>query len=159
MRKFSLLFLMIGFVSCQFFQSKEELVEKEVEQRLEVVDWNEVDSYPLFESCDESTSKETQKACFQEAMYSYFVNAFSDAQFEVENDINETLYVDFKIDEHGFITILQIEENIRINELIPRFNEEISNRLNDLTTVAPALKQGSPVSMKFRLPLVLNTNN
>lgn len=159
MRRFSLLFLMVSVVSCQFFQSKEELVEKEVQERLEVVDWNEVDSYPLFESCDENTSKNIQKQCFQETMYSFFVAAFSNAEFEVENEINETLYVDFKIDEHGFITILQIEENLRINELIPGFNEEISNRLNDLTTVAPALKQGNPVSMKFRLPLALNTNN
>jgi len=159
MRKFLFLSCIVFLVSCELFQSKAVRTENKVQEDLLAIDWNDVDSYPLFEVCDENMTKEIQRMCFQEKMFNYFSAAFSDAQFEVETDINETLYVDFKIDEHGFITVLEIAENFRINELLPGFNEEISNRLNDLTTVAPALKQGNPVSMKFRLPLVLNTTN
>lgn len=159
MQRFSLLLICSFLVSCNYFQSRTVQTENKVQEELLAIDWNDVDSYPLFELCDENMTKEVQRECFEEQMFNYFASAFGDAQFEVETDVNETLYVDFKIDEHGFITILEIEENIRINELLPGFNKEISNRLNDLTTVAPALKQGNPVSMKFRLPLVLNTTN
>ena len=48
------------------------------------------------------------------------------------------------------------EKNTVLNE-ISDFNLRVSERLNDLTTVAPALKQGNPVGLRFRLPLVLNT--
>ncbi len=123
------------------------------------IDWNDVDTYPLFENCDEGVSKYEQRDCFQQTMLQYFTDAFSDAKFEVLETVDETLYIDFKVDEHGFITLDKIGENERINELIPNFNEEVSNRLKELTTVAPAIKRGIPVSMKFRLPLVLNTNN
>ncbi|MDT0620900.1 hypothetical protein [Croceitalea vernalis] len=159
MQKFLFLLMVVFLTSCELFQSKAVRTENKVQEDLLAIDWNDVDSYPLFDTCDENAPKSTQRSCFQENMFNYFSSAFSDAQFEVDTDINETLHVDFKIDEHGFITILEIEENVKINELLPGFNAEISSRLNDLTTVAPALKQGNPVSMKFRLPLVLNTTN
>jgi len=159
MRKFLFLPIVVMLVSCELFQSKEVRTENKVSEELLSIDWDDVDAYPLFDACDENVSKQIQKECFLENMFAYFSSAFSDAKFEVETDVNETLYVDFKIDEDGFISVLEIEENSRINDLIPDFNEEISNRLNDLTTVAPALKRGNPVSIKFRLPLVVNTTN
>ncbi|MDT0605812.1 hypothetical protein [Croceitalea rosinachiae] len=159
MQKFLFLPIVVLLVSCELFQSKEVRTENKVNEELLSIDWNDVDAYPLFDTCDENMTKQEQKECFQENMFAHFSSAFEDAKFEVESDVDETLYVDFKIDEHGFINILEIEESTRINNLIPGFNNEITNRLNDLTTVAPALKRGNPVSMKFRLPVVLNTTN
>ena len=159
MQRFLLFITIVLLGSCELFQSREARTENKANEELLSIDWNDVDTYPLFDSCSENMTKQEQKTCFQENMLSHFSSAFSDAEFEVETDVDETLYIDFRIDEHGFITILEIEENARVNALIPGFNEEISNRLNDLTTVAPALKRGNPVSMKFRLPLVLNTTN
>ncbi len=158
MQRLSLLFFCVLVTSCKYFQSKNTQTENSVSEALMAIDWNDVDTYPLFDVCDENTPKAEQKNCFQENMIGYFSEAFSDAEFEVEADLNDTLYVDFLIDEHGFISVLEIAENERINQLIPDFNDEVSARLNDLTTVAPALKRGIPVSMKFRLPLVLNTD-
>ena len=91
-------------------------------------------------------------------MMAYFSKAMDGLQFQVDNDLNDTTYIDFLIDEHGFITILNVEENTEILNEISDFNTKVSNRLNDLTTVAPALKRGIPVALKFRLPIVLNTN-
>jgi hypothetical protein len=72
--------------------------------------------------------------------------------------LNDTVYVDFLIDEHGFISVLNVEEKTSVLNEIADFNAKITARLNDLTTVAPALKRGNPVSLRFRLPLLLNTN-
>lgn len=145
--------------SCEVFQSKEARTENQVNEELMTIDWNDVDTYPLFENCNEGVSKNEQRDCFQQTMLNYFTKAFSDAEFQVAEEVEETLYVDFIVDEHGFISLLEIEDNVRVNELMPNFKEEISGRLKELTTVAPAIKRSIPVSMKFRLPLVLNTNN
>ena len=83
--------------------------------------------------------------------------ALEGMEFEVNNDLNDTVLLDFLIDEHGFITVQSVEERSAVLQEIEDFNATISKRLNDLTTVAPALKRGVPVSIRFRLPVVLNT--
>lgn len=164
MQKFGLLLLLFFLTSCELFQSTEKRTENRVREQLLEIDWNDVDTYPLFDACDENASKEMQRACFTEHMMASFSEVFEDAKFVVEEDIDQTLFVDFKIDEDGFISVLEIGQNEEINALLPNFNEIISKRLNDLTTGAnttlkPALKHATPVSMKFRLPLQLNTQN
>ncbi|MFD2588534.1 hypothetical protein ACFSQJ_16485 [Croceitalea marina] len=159
MRKFWCLYLLAVLTSCNYFQSQEKQTDQLINDKLLAIDWNDVDAYPLFENCDESANKQVQKECFQETMLNYFSSAFDDVEFEVENDINDTLYIDFLIDEHGFMTVLEIQEKDSIKKAVPELTTELSQRLNNLTTVAPALKRGTPVSIKFRLPIVLNTTN
>ena len=159
MRKY-LLFIGFGIlVSCELFMSKEEQMQKQVDEQLLEVEWNEVDSYPFFEEeCDESAPKEIQRDCFQTVLLSYFSQALDSLEFQVEKDMNETIYVDFKIDQHGFILVTNVEENGNILSEIEDFDKLITERLNDLTTVKPAIKRGIEVGLRCRLPIVLNTN-
>ena len=159
MRKFLFLFFLIIFSSCQYFQSQEKQTKQLVSDKLLAIDWNDVDQYPLFENCDEMSPKDIQRNCFQENLLNYFTTVFNDLQYEVEEDINDTLYINFLIDEHGFMTVLEIQEKDNLNQVLPDLKDELSTRLNNLITVAPAIKQSNPVSVKFRLPLVLNTTN
>ena len=144
-------------VSCEFFMSKEERTQRMVNQELLAIDWDDVDQYPLFENCDESSSKLMQKSCFQENMLHYLGAAFNDINYQVEEELQDTVNIDLLIDEHGFITLLNIEQPATILEQLPNFQEDVGDRLNDLTTVAPALKRGVPVSVRVRLPLILKT--
>ncbi|WP_431162888.1 hypothetical protein [Flagellimonas beolgyonensis] len=159
MRKFLWMSLCIGLLaSCELFESKEDKAQKLVNEELLGIDWNDVDQYPHFDSCDELAVKEAQRQCFQTVMIDTFSKALSGLKFQVQHDLNDTVYVDFLIDEHGFISVLNVEEKTSVLNEIADFNAKITARLNDLTTVAPALKRGNPVSLRFRLPLVLNTN-
>ena len=157
MQQIRFLVVLMVFTSCELFISKERQMERRVNQELMAIDWDSVDQYPLFDNCDENVSKEIQKACFETTMLNHFAKAFSGLQFEVEQDMNDTIKVDFLIDEHGFITIRDIEENGEIMAVLPNIKQEITTRLNDLTTVAPAIKQGVPVGVSIRLPLILKT--
>lgn len=159
MQKFFLLSILVLFASCNYFQSQEKQTRDRVNADLLAVDWNDVDQYPLFDNCDELSPKQIQRECFKENLLNYFSAAFNDLEFVVEEDINDTLYIDFLIDEDGFMTVLEIQEKNTINKVLPELKEQLSERLNNLTTVAPALKHANPVSIKFRLPLVLNTTN
>ncbi|WP_420321430.1 hypothetical protein [Flagellimonas sp.] len=157
MRKLVLLVFLGLLMSCELFTSKEEQTKNRVNQELLTIDWNDVDQYPLFEGCDETAPKEIQRDCFQTKMLQIASDTLESLNFEVQNDLEDTLYIDFKVDEHGFISILEMEEKQSILDEIADFNQQITERLRDLT-VAPALKRGIPVSLRFRIPLVLNTN-
>ncbi|WP_343487351.1 hypothetical protein [Allomuricauda sp. d1] len=130
-----------------------------VNDELLAIDWNDVDQYPLFETCDESAAKDQQLTCFQEQMYTNMVTTLEGLQYTVPQELNDTVNIDLLIDEHGFITVIDVHDSGVVDELIPEFSQEVTQRLNDVTTVAPALKRGIPVSMKFRLPIILNTAN
>lgn len=157
MQKFLLISCLSLLASCELFMSKEDKTQKMVNEELLSIDWNDVDQYPLFEGCDETVTKQVQRDCFQNSMMNHFSQALDSLQFQVNNDINDTMYVDFLIDEHGFISVLNVEEKPDILNEIEDFNTQITSRFKDLT-VAPALKRGIPVSLRFRLPIVVNTN-
>ena len=158
MRKRLFLFILFGvFTSCELFESKEEKTQKLINEELMAIDWNDVDQYPHFDNCDETATKQAQKECFEGVMMDFFSKALAGLKFEVDHELHDTVYIDFLVDEHGFISVLNVEEKTDVLNEISDFNHKISERLNDLTTVAPALKRGNPVSLRFRLPLVLNT--
>jgi len=159
MRKWLFGPMLLLLVSCEYFLSQEERTHRLVKEELSSIDWNDVDQYPLFDECDETASKNVQRACFKEIMLQRFSDTLSSLQLSLDNDLHDTIRVDFLIDEHGFITILEIQEKQDLEILLPGFKEEVGKRLNDLTTVAPAIKRGIPVSIKFRLPIILNTSN
>jgi len=159
MRRAWLFYLWVPLLlSCDYFSSRETKTQQLVNDELLTIDWNEVDGYPLFDNCDETLSRAEQRSCFENTLLQHFSAAFADLEFAVQDDLNQELFVDFLIDEHGFIAISQIEENDAVAQAIPGFYNEINARLNDLTTVKPAHKRGIPVSVRFRLPIVLNTN-
>jgi len=159
MRKLVLLVFFGLLCSCELFTPAEEQTKNKVNEELLTIDWNDVDSYPLFaDRCDENVSKQVQRGCFQTVILDYFSKALKNVQFQVDKDLNDTVYVHFLIDEHGFVSVTEIEENQAVLNEIKDFNTKISNQLNNLTTVRPALKRGIPVSLHFKLPIVLNTN-
>ena len=129
-----------------------------VNDELMAIDWNDVDQYPLFEACDEMAQKLEQRRCFEQEMLKRFVKAFSDTVYEVDEKFKDTLFVDFEVDEDGFINIIEIEENTGIEKVVPGFREEVRLRFSDLT-VLPAHKRGINVKIKFRLPIILDTEN
>ena len=158
MRKCLAVLFLVVLSSCQLFLSKEEKTDKIVHDELQAIDWNNVEKYPLFVGeCDEMAPKDTQKECFQTVLLRYFSEAMADLQFQVKQDLNDTIFVDFKIDQHGFILISNIEESTNVLNEIENFNALVSERLNDLTTVKAANYRGIPVNMRIRLPIVLNT--
>ena len=156
------LLLMVGlllFVSCELFTSREKHTDQLINEELMAIDWNDVDQYPLFEECDELAEKSVQLQCFQEHMIRHMADTLEGLEYQISEDLHDTVKVDLLIDEHGFMTVLRVQNSNAVDQVLPDFNDEITKRLNDLTTVKPAIKRSVPVSIKFRLPIVLNTEN
>jgi hypothetical protein len=144
--------------SCDLFTSAEKKTQKIVDKELLGIDWNDVDQYPLFDDCDETVSKIEQRSCFENTLLLHFSMTLQDFEFILDEDLDDTIYVDFLVDQEGAMTVLDIETNSIIQEQIPEFNGIITQSLKSLPRVEPALKRGIPVNAKFRIPIVLNTN-
>ena len=159
MRKLGI-FICCGLLSsCAWFESPEVQTQKIVAAELEGINWNDVDQYPLFLDCDESVPKVEQRACFERTLLRHFSNILNDFEFELTNDVADTLYLDVLVDKTGTITVLDMQENAAIRNQIPEFNGVIIESLKSLPKLEPALKRGIPVSAKFRVPIILNTKH
>lgn len=158
MRKIGAIMILFGFISCGLFESKEEKAQELVDQEMQNIDWNAVDNYPLFENCDESVSKAGQKECFEQELISRFSATLKEFEFVLSNDVDTTIYVDFLIDRKGSIAVVNIEKDSKIDVQMPEFDGIITQSLRGLPRLAPALKRGVPVSAKFRIPIILNSN-
>ena len=111
MRRFWLLFLCLPFFSCQYFLSKEERVDRMVDKKMAEIDLNNVDQYPLFKNCDETVSKEEQQQCFVTEIMLHFKSVIEELNFESKTNLEDTLWVDLKVDEQGYMTIKNILQN------------------------------------------------
>lgn len=158
MRKIAVLCGLCLMVSCDWFSSREANTRKLVDKELSGIDWNDVDQYPLFTECDEVVAKTAQRECFENTLLKHLAMTLQDFEFVLNQDFEDTIYVDFLVDREGQLSVLEIQENEAVREQIPEFNGVISQSLNSLPKLEPALKRGIPVNAKFRIPLVLNTN-
>lgn len=154
-----ILFVLVCLImsSCNLFESKEQRTQDLVNEELRQMDWNSVDSYPLFLDCDETALKEDQKRCFEQKLISHFEATLSEFEFTVDSDENAIVDVIFVIDAEGKISVVDIRKDASIMKQMPELDGIIIQSLKNIPQIAPALKRGIPVSTKFKLPVQLNT--
>ncbi|MBT8181760.1 MAG: hypothetical protein KJO53_09240 [Eudoraea sp.] len=157
MRKLLILTCLCLLSSCDLFTSSEVKTQQLVEKELQAINWNDVDQFPLFDDCDETVSKSSQKECFENTLLLHFSMTLGEFEFILDKDVEEAVYVDFLVDKGGKISVLNIDKNRIIQEQIPEFDGIISRSLKSLPPLGPALKRGIPVNAKFRIPIVLNS--
>ena len=154
-----ILFLWVfSLASCEFFASPETKTRELVEEELRAIDWNEVDQDPLFAACEESASKPEQQNCFEKNLVLHLSMSLQDFEFQSEQVLADTLYVDFMVDNQGRISVVSMDKNAAFSKENPEFERIVSRSLRSLPRLEPAIKRGIPVSSRFRIPLVLSTD-
>lgn len=146
---FSIIFLL---VSCDFFQKK-ELPQNQVIDT--VIDFNTVDVFPLFPSCDSIPSEEKQKICSQIKLSEQIYASLSEYQLKVTEPINDTILVKLHVDKAGKVSLVNLKSSSFIQSQIPKLDSLISLGINNLPTLKAAIKRGIPVTTEFTLPIVL----
>lgn len=143
--------------SCGWITSKEKKTQELVQKELQEIDFDEVDSYPLFENCDETQTPTGQRECFEQQVLANCSQILNQYEFVLGATANKNVYVDFLVDQDGKVSVLHIEKDSSIDEQMPEFDQLITQGLEELPPLAPALKRGIPVKTKFRIPIVLNS--
>jgi len=157
MRRFLIVLVSFSLCSCNFFESKEKRTQELINSELQEIDWNSIDTYPLFLDCDETASKEVQRQCFEGKITAHFEETLNEFEFIVDADENPMVAVIFIINTDGEIDILDIEKDRFILKQMPEFDGIVTQSLKTVPEITPALKRGIPVSTKFRIHIQLNT--
>lgn len=151
-----LLVCCVLFTSCQLFTSTEDKTKELVQQEMQNIDWNSVDTYPLFEECDETQDQQAQQLCFKETLHQYLSEPLSQTSFSTAATVIDTLYVYVMINADGSLMITSLEADT-VLEKLPEIEQLITKAVAQVPRVQPALKRGVPVRTQFKLPIAIHT--
>ena len=158
MKYLSILFGCLVLTSCNYFKTKKTSTEAILKEELQSFNWSEVDEYPSLAVCDSLTDKHDQKRCFETAITRHVLQRLSEKQLTVRNDLNDTVFIDFKLSEKGEISILKIQANQNVRDEIPELDQFIHASIEALPQIFPAIKRGQQVTTQFRLPIIIRSN-
>ena len=158
MKYLTILFLVLSVSSCDYFDKKKVYSEDILKEDLQTFNWNEVDEYPTFSVCDETSTKIQQKKCFENTLTSFIMSQLANEMIIVTKNINDTITITFQISDKGKLSVKDIKSSDLIKEQIPRMDTLLIESLKDLPKIFPAIKRSQQVKTEFKLPVVINVN-
>lgn len=158
MRQILVFLIVILLTSCEYFKVKKTSSEAILQEELQTFNWNEVDEYPSFSSCDSLSLKQDRKHCFSYTLTNHIYNYLQKEDIIVTKDINDTISLNFKVSEKGVLTLLDYKiDSLTIQE-IPNIKNLIHQSLDSLPKIYPAIKRGQQVTTEFKLPIIIHVN-
>ncbi|WP_439151311.1 hypothetical protein [Winogradskyella sp.] len=155
MKPIALLLILLFVTSCSYFEKKKVHSEDLLEEELKTFNWNEVDTYPTFSSCDSITIKEDSKTCFQNTLVES-VNDFLETQnLVVVSDVNDTIKLRLVIDNKGSLLVDNIDLNPETEYQLPELDSLLRQSLKEIPRIYPAIKRGQQVTTVFELPIIV----
>jgi len=123
----------------------EDIAVVEEEEDIEVP-FAVIENVPVFPGCKES-SNEAQKACFQKKIQEHIIKHFNYPDVAVELGIEGKVYVQFIIDNTGYIT------NIRTRGPDKLLEREANRIIAALPQMTPGRQRGRAVKVPYTIPI------
>lgn len=155
MKYFFILGVLSSFFSCNYFENKKLDSTLILREELKTFNWNELDRYPSFEPCANAIDFEDTKACFEQTLISHFSEFFAGINLVVTENITDTIRIDFLVNNKGGLSISEIQSKALTSLQIPGLDSIITNSLQGLPKLYPAIKRSQQVQSAFQLPLIL----
>lgn len=158
MRLNYLLLLLLVLSSCEYFNVKKTSPEAILNEELKTFNWNDVDEYPSFSSCDSLTIKEDKKRCFQKVLTTHISDFLQNEIIIVSKDISDTIVLSFQVSETGKLNLLHAKVDAETTKEIPEIKSLLTKSLDSLPEIFPAVKRGQQVKTEFELPVIIKVN-
>jgi hypothetical protein len=152
-----LLIISLLCISCDGIITQKKSSEEFLEEELKTINWNEVDTYPLFPVCDESQSKINQQRCFEATLHNHLKSTIQNQELVSNILIEDTLLIHLSISKDSEFFITEISGDSLTFLTFPDLQNQLYESISLLSKVEPALKRGVPVNTMFVLPLVIKT--
>tara|TARA_B100001079_G_scaffold83429_1_gene71731 strand:+ start:5008 stop:5460 length:453 start_codon:yes stop_codon:yes gene_type:complete len=148
-------------ISCEFdFQiDKKITVDEFIIEELKSFNWNEVDQYPVFESCLKIEDIDNKNDCFVETITEAFRQNLENNNLVINRTLVDTVGMVLKVNKLGEISIQNItisDENTGYAKVI---TESFENTVLSLPKLFPAIKRGQEVDVIFNIPIIISTEN
>lgn len=144
-------------ISCDGIITQKKTSEEYMEEELKTINWNEVDTYPLFPFCDESDPKTKQQSCFETTLHNHLKSIIQNQVLVSSILIEDTLLIHLSISKDSEFFITEISGDSLTFLTFPDLQNQLYESISLLSKVEPALKRGVPVNTVFVLPLVIKT--
>jgi len=158
MKRLSLVFCVVIMTSCNYFESKKITTQEILNDELQTFNWNDVDEYPTFASCDTTSGKVNKKICFESTLRSILNSKLSNQHIIVTEDINDTIKMKITISKTGVFTVDAIEIKELTQQQIPQLDSLLLHSFDTLPKIYPAIKRSQQVATQFNFPVVVNIN-
>lgn len=158
MKQLTVFILLLCLYSCDYFDKKKVNSQDIVNEELQTFNWNDVDEYPSFKTCESLSSKQESKQCFETTLITHITNKLSDKIIVVTENVEDTVVVKFYISEIGNLSVLSIKNKETTKEQIPNLDSLLLKSLDSLPRIFPAIKRGQQVKTEFTLPIVIHVN-
>ncbi|WP_299399028.1 hypothetical protein [uncultured Gelidibacter sp.] len=157
MKPFLLVFLIL-LTSCDYFQSKKVSTEQLLEEEIQAINWNDVDDYPTFSDCDDATTNQEKKACFESYLHDLLASHLGKQKIVVTDDVSDTVVLKIHIDKKGQFSIRNIDMDSMTKAQIPQLDSILRHSFDSLPKIYPAIKRSQQVATEFSLPVIVNIN-
>lgn len=153
----------IFFVLCLVFISCNEVNPKKldpnilIEEELQSINWNEVDTYPTFKLCD-TQEDVSEEVCFKNTISTHINSYLSQQQLIVTEDVSDTIILRIQIDKQGNPSLSEMKVKKQTREALPEIDSIFNQSIAGLPKIFPAIKRGQPVKTEFQLPVVIAIN-
>ncbi len=158
MKQLYFILLCLLVTSCNYFDAKKTSSDVILENELLTFNWNEVDEYPMFASCDENASQEDKKQCFQNTLTQIITEKLQRDTLIVSQDIHETVYINFEISKEGLLSLITIKADSLTLQEIPNIKELLHASVDSLPKIYPAIRRSQQVKTAFTLPVIIQVN-
>lgn len=112
------------------------------------------ETFPIFPNCEKWDKEISRKRCFSEKIQEHLTAYFnSKAEGEFRKDKTFAVYASFSVDAKGDVVDVEIEGNSS-----RKFRKEVEKAFKMLPKMRPARKRGRPVSIDYKLPVVMVEN-
>lgn len=151
MMKFNLIISILLLVACK---KAEQSIEKDKPVELAKFDFSSVDKYPIFSNCDELLSTKKESKCFASQLHAFLQDVFKDHQEKISKLNKSNLNFYMSINQSGKLSLDSINPEIKTHD--SKYLKQIIKTRSDNLNIKPALKQGIPVKVNFKLSVKIS---
>lgn len=142
-------------VSCEFYKKKNIDTNSLINTN---ITYNSVDVFPLFPGCENVENEDNDQRCSKTKLAEYIYSALSENEIVTSESINGKVNVTLLISNKGKVSLESIVASEKLMNQIPNIEVLISDALEKLPILKPAIKRGVLVNTKVILPIVVTTH-
>ncbi|QJP34203.1 hypothetical protein F0365_07180 [Nonlabens sp. Ci31] len=147
-----MMLLMALCFSCLSDKQKKVQADEKAMKKLEYLDMNSIDRYPLFDNCDEML---TTADCFYEQLHAVVDQKLNTGDIPIHLDKKDSIYISITVSKEGRI---RYDSLYKCAPTIDKdyMHELLKKRLNNFPVIKSAQKKAIPVATTYKLPIVFS---
>jgi|SRR5690625_1108634 len=157
MKRFLFIFILFSLLGCDYFETKKLSSDDIVQEEIKHIDWENLDTYPTFDSCDSFSSSSDKIKCFENEVSKHIFEVLAQHQVQLKDSVEEEILLKVKISSTGKPSLDDFSLSDDLNRQIPELEEWLEEAVQSLPKIYPAEKRGIPVSSDFKLPLIIKS--